>query len=109
MTAIMAVAMDILDDGGMAAYFAAVPGILREYGALQIAGSRDVRRIEGVSPPPPRVMVFAFPSLAAIDAFMADERYRPFRLMREQGAKSDILVFENAAEITKGMTKPGIQ
>jgi len=92
----MVVSMDIVDDAWMAPYFAVVPGILEEYGARQIAGAKDVRRIEGEGAAPQRMAIFSFPSIAAVDAFMADERYRPFRKAREIGAISDIFIFENA-------------
>lgn len=96
MAAVMIVSMTILDESWIAPYFAAVPAILAEYGAVSLAGSRDVRRIEGDGPPPERMAVLTFPSLDALDRFMADERYRPYRAMREAGSRSEIFVFENA-------------
>ena len=97
MAAFMIVQMDISDDGWIGAYFAHVPKLLAEYGAVSLAGGRDIRRIEGVAPTPDRIAVFSFPSLEAIDRFMADDRYRAHRDERRRGSASEILVFENAA------------
>ena len=96
MAAIMVVYMDIADDSWIAPYFAEVPAILAEYGGVSIAGSRDVKTVEGDGRAPDRVAVSSFPSLDAIDRFMADERYQHYRDLREKGATSRIFAFENA-------------
>jgi uncharacterized protein (DUF1330 family) len=96
MQAIMVVYMDITDPSWIKSYFAEVPKILAAYGAVSIAGSRRISRIEGTMKAPERMAIFSFPSLDAIDAFMNDENYKPFREARVQGSKSEIFVFENA-------------
>lgn len=96
MQAMMVVTMDILDDGWIAPYFDAVPSILARHGGVSVAASREILRVEGDMPVPQRIAIFRFPSLAAIERFIADEDYRPFREHRERGAKSQIFVFENA-------------
>lgn len=98
MAAIMVVTMDIIDDAWMATYFAEVPRLLDEYGARQVAGTRDVHRLEGVGKVPDRVAIFEFPSLEAIDAFFADDRYRALRQVREDSTRSEILFFDNAVQ-----------
>lgn len=96
MAAIMVIDMVIGDDVWEETYFAAVPSLLAEYGAFVLAGSRAVHCIEGDGAPPDRVAVLSFPSLDAVDRFMDDQRYAPFRQLREAGARSRILVFDNA-------------
>ena len=96
MAARMVVYMNISDDSWVELYFAAVPAIFAEYGGVSLAGSRAIRQVEGTGPTPQRMAVLSFPSLAAIDAFMADARYQKFRRLREQGATSEIFVFDNA-------------
>lgn len=96
MSAMMVVYMDILDEAWVAPYLAEVPDILSRHGAVCVAASREVRRIEGAMLPPERMAIFRFPSLEAIDRFMADESYRPLRDAREAGAASRIFIFENA-------------
>ena len=96
MAALMVVHMNITDDSWIEPYFAAVPAIFAEYGGVSLAGSREIRQLEGAGAAPQRMAVLSFPSLEAIDAFMADERYQSFRRMREQGATSEIFVFDNA-------------
>ena len=92
---IMLVSMTFRDMGWIEHYFAEVPKLLAEHGAVSLAGGRAIRRIEGEGAVPDRMAVLSFPSMAAVDAFMADPRYRPFREAREQGARSDIFVFPN--------------
>ena len=77
-------------------YFAEVPKLLAEYGAVSIAGAREIFRVEGALPVPDRIAAFTFPSLDAIHAFLADERYQEHRAARESGSASDIFIFENA-------------
>jgi uncharacterized protein (DUF1330 family) len=95
MSATMVVHMEILDSAWIPAYFAEVSKILAEYGAVSVAGSLDVKSLEGDTPPPGRIAVLSFPSLEAIDRFMADERYQVFKRTREKGSKTNIFVFEN--------------
>ena len=97
MAALMVVSMTISDESWTERYFAEVPKLLAEYGAVSVAGARDIRRVEGVAPAPDRMAVLSFPSLAAIDRFLADERYQTYRTSRERGSASHIFVFENAA------------
>lgn len=97
MTVLMVVTMTITDPAWIEPYFAAVPAILEDYGATSVAGSRSITRIEGEADVvPDRVAILSFPSLEAVTAFMADERYQPFRAARHQGSVAEILIFENA-------------
>ena len=97
MSAIMVVYMNIHDTAWIEPYYAAVPKLLAEHGAVSIAGARGaIARIEGAKAVPDRIAIFTFPSLDAIDRFMADERYQAYRRLREDGATSEIFVFENA-------------
>lgn len=96
MQAIMVVYMDITDPSWIKSYFEAVPQLLAEYGAVSIAGSRCISRLEGEMKEPDRIAIVSFPSMDAVHAFMSDEHYQPFRKAREQGAKTEIFVFENA-------------
>lgn len=96
MSAIMVVTMSLISEDWVFSYSRAVPDLLREYGARQIAGARDVIQLEGKERRTDRIAIFSFPSLSAIHAFMGDERYRPYRAAREKGADSEIFIFEDA-------------
>lgn len=97
MAVLMVVTMTITDPAWIEPYFAAVPTLLDDYGAKSIAGSRSIRRIEGKADAiPDRVAILSFPTMEAVDAFMADERYQPFRAARQSGSVAEILLFENA-------------
>ena len=92
----MVVYMNIIDESWMDEYFANVPPLLDEFGAVCLSTGRAVDSIEGDKDTPDRMTVIEFPSRGALDAFMADDRYRKYRDMREAGAKSNIFVFQNA-------------
>lgn len=97
MSAVMVIHMDIRDEGWIAPYFAAVPPLLAEYGAVPLAGSRSVHLLEGGGAAPDRLAVIRFPSLAHIDRFMADPRYQHYRALRENGSSAKLFVFEDEA------------
>jgi uncharacterized protein (DUF1330 family) len=96
MQAIMVVYMDITDPSWIDAYFDTVSQPFAEYGAVSIAGSRCISRLEGTMKEPDRLAIISFPSMHAIHAFMSDERYQPFRKARVQGTKKEMFIFENA-------------
>lgn len=98
MAAIMIISMNISDANWMERYFVEVPPLLAEYGAETLAGSRRIQRIEGEAPIPDRMAVMSFPSIDAIERFMADERYRPFKAARHAGSDTEIFIFENAVK-----------
>ncbi|KAJ8136542.1 hypothetical protein OY671_010245, partial [Metschnikowia pulcherrima] len=96
MSVVMLVTMHVHDDSWMTSYFEEVPKLLAEFGATSIAGSREIRRSEGTGPVPDRAAISTFPTMEAVDRFMADPRYQAFRIRRESATSSDIFVFENA-------------
>ena len=100
MPAVMIVYMRIERADWIERYFAEVPKLLAEYGAVSIAGARAIFQVEGAMPAPDRIAVFTFPSLDAIHAFLADERYQIHRTARTGGSSSEIFIFENA--VTNG-------
>lgn len=55
--------------------------------------SSDAGWIEGWVAPTDRMAV-TFPSLTAIDRFLADSRYSSYRQLRQGGASSEIFVFD---------------
>lgn len=97
MSAIMVVYMNIHDTSWIESYYAEVPQLLAEYGAVSLAGTRGgIVSVEGELAPPDRIAILNFPSIDAVNRFMADERYQMHRRCRESGATSEIFVFENA-------------
>ncbi|WP_206243661.1 DUF1330 domain-containing protein [Novosphingobium terrae] len=100
MEAFLVIAMDIKDDAWLAPYFDTVPDLLAEYGAVWVAASRHITRVEGEKPGPvpDRVAILRFPSRAALDSFFADPRYAPFRAMRLAGSDADLFAFESKSE-----------
>lgn len=94
--AMMVIYMDITDPSWVEPYFKVVPGLLEEYGAVNVGASRRISSIEGDWKAPERMAILSFPSMEKLKGFMADERYRPYKQAREKGAKTQIFVFENA-------------
>ena len=92
----MVVLMTLHDEAWTRPYFENVPAILADYGGVSVAGSRQITQFEGALPAPDRMAVLSFPSMEAVDGFMADARYQAFRRSRESGAASEIFVFPNA-------------
>ncbi|MHA3790094.1 DUF1330 domain-containing protein [Rhizorhabdus wittichii] len=96
MPAIMIVCMTMETDDWTQRYFVDVPALLKEYGASQLCGGRDVELLEGDGTAPDRAAVFEFPDLASVRRFMADPRYQPYLTERRAGSRSNIYLFENA-------------
>jgi uncharacterized protein (DUF1330 family) len=98
MSALMIIYMTISDESWIEPYFADVPRLLEDYGAVTVAGSRRIERIEGTMPVPHRMAVLRFPSVDAIRRFMADPRYQDHRDARHRGSSTEIFAFENAVK-----------
>jgi uncharacterized protein (DUF1330 family) len=94
MATYLLVTLTIHDVSWVKDYIANVPAILRSHGGEYLAVSRTVKRYEGEGPLPDQIAVFTFPSLAAVDAFMACPEYAPYRAARLAHATADILGFE---------------
>ncbi|MGX7927211.1 DUF1330 domain-containing protein [Tsuneonella sp. HG094] len=70
------------DSAWLAEYGEMVPPMVRKHGGELICRSQQFRRYEGDRPAPDYVIILQFPSLAAIDAFMSDPAYQPFKKAR---------------------------
>ncbi len=76
------------------AYLASVPALVRKHGGEYLDRGTKVKRYEGSATTPDHVTILTFPSLAAVDAFMADPDYAPFREARIAQTESDLVGFE---------------
>jgi uncharacterized protein (DUF1330 family) len=94
MSAFLVVQIRVHDPVWVADYLANVPRILRGFGGEYFAVSGPVAQFEGTVPPPHQVALFTFPSLQAIEEFMACDEYRPFKESRLAGATATIVGFE---------------
>jgi uncharacterized protein (DUF1330 family) len=93
MTAYFFGAMKTHDLGWMAGYQANVPAIMRRHGGEYVAVSKDVRRCEGDGFDPDAIVLATFPSMEAIDAFLSDADYRPYRAARLAATSGEAFAF----------------
>lgn len=78
------------DHGWIADYQANVPQIVTRFGGELVCRATDFERFEGEGDSPDYTVIFRFPSLEDVRAFMACPDYEPFRQARMAGATSDI-------------------
>jgi uncharacterized protein (DUF1330 family) len=87
------VTIKVHDSSWIATYSANVPAIVRKHGGEYFAVSESIKRYEGNTPDPDGIVLFSFPSIDAIDAFISDPDYGPYKLARLAGSSSDMLAF----------------
>lgn len=78
------------DEAWVAEYAAAVPPLVRKHGGEMVCRSTRFARYEGNGEEPDYVVVLKFPAMEAIDAFMNDPEYRPYKEARIAGTMSEI-------------------
>lgn len=84
--------IDRVDDPkAYARYKAAVPALVARHGGTYVARSTDVEVLEG-DRAPARVLVLAFPDVAAIHAMFDDPDYRAVADLRRRATTGTILV-----------------
>jgi uncharacterized protein (DUF1330 family) len=93
MMAYLLVTLKVHDPVWVDDYVANVPAIIRKHGGKYFAVSESVKRYEGTTPTPDQVALFTFPSIGAIDAFIADPDYAPYKAARLAASSADILAF----------------
>ena len=74
-------------------YQANVPAIVQRHGGKFLAISDRVKRLEGNGPNPDRAALMMFPSMDAVEAFVADADYAPYRAARLAASVGDAFAF----------------
>jgi uncharacterized protein (DUF1330 family) len=90
MTAYLVVTIKVRDPSWVEEYSANVPAIVRRHGGEYLAVSESIRRYEGDGPDPDAIVLFTFPSMEAIDAFISDPDYGPYRAARLAATSGDM-------------------
>ena len=93
MTTYLFVAMKVNDQSWVAEYQANVPSIVHKYGGEYFAVAETIKRYEGNGPDPDGIVLITFPSIEAIDSFLSDPDYHPYRAARRAAASGDVLAF----------------
>jgi uncharacterized protein (DUF1330 family) len=93
MAAYLFVTIKIRDPSWVAEYQANVPAIMRKHGGEYFAVSENIKRYEGDGPDPDAIVLFTFPSMEAIDAFVSDADYGPYRTARRAASSGNLFAF----------------
>jgi uncharacterized protein (DUF1330 family) len=96
MAAFMVVHLTMRDPSWLPEYLKHVPAIIKSHGGEFVGVSGAVARLEGNLPVPGQIGILSFPSTQAIELFLADERYQPYKDARNKGADVSIFSFEHA-------------
>lgn len=93
MAAYLFVAIKAHDLSWTEAYQIHVPAIMQRHGGDFVAVSDHVKRYEGTGLDPDRAVLVAFPTMEAIEAFVADPDYAPYRAARIAASSGDAYAF----------------
>ena len=85
--------IEVFDTAAYEDYKVAVVPIVAKYGGRYIVRGGQIKPIEGEAPKG-RVVVLEFANLAAAEAFLESDEYRPVADIRHQTAKSRIMIVE---------------
>jgi len=66
--------------------------VIAESAVLNLV-SENIEHFEGDGPDPDAIVLFTFPSMAAIDAFVSDADYRPYRTARRAASSGNLFAF----------------
>ncbi len=88
--------IDVHDPVGYRDYLAAISPIVEKHGGTYLARAGQTLNVEG-APPNGRIVLIAFPSLAAAKAFHASPEAQAAGDIRRRTATSRIFVVEGAA------------
>jgi len=85
--------VDVHDPDGFAAYRAAVPEVIAQFGGRYVARGGAITGVEGV-PPSGRIVIVEFPSKAQAEAFVQSAEYAPVAAIRQRTSSSRLFVVE---------------
>lgn len=80
--------LKIEDDAWIPDYAANVLDLVHRHGGRYLARSGNISVLEGSPPDVDMVAILEFPSMVALQAFMADPDYAPFARSRRAGTQS---------------------
>ena len=88
MTVYMIADIKVTDDRWVPAYAADVHRLVHKHGGSYLARSGNVRTLEGEPLETSLIALLAFPTAAAVEAFLADPAYAPYAAARKEGSVS---------------------
>jgi uncharacterized protein (DUF1330 family) len=93
MAAYLLVTIKVHDPSWMDEYAANVPAIVHKHGGEYLVVSESIKRYEGEGPDPDGIVLFTFPSMKAIDEFISDPDYGPYKAARLAASSSAMFGF----------------
>lgn len=88
--------IDLSDAAAYEPYKAAVPAIVARHGGEYLVRGGDFEVLEG-DWSPVRLVLFRFPDRAAINAFVNDPDYAPFKALRQRLATTNSVAVDGIA------------
>ncbi|MGA7451658.1 MAG: DUF1330 domain-containing protein [Rhodoplanes sp.] len=85
----------VTDDKWIPTYAASVHDIVHKHGGKYLARSGNVKTLEGQPSDATLIALIAFPSAAAVRAFLADPDYAPYAAARQAGSDSRIQLIDD--------------
>jgi hypothetical protein len=85
--------VDVHDPEGFAAYRAAVPEVIAQFGGRYVARGGAITGVEGEAPTG-RIVIVEFPSKAQAEAFVQSAEYAPVAAIRQRTSSSRLFVVE---------------
>ena len=88
MTVYVIADIKVTDDKWVPAYAASVHELVHKHGGRYLSRSGNVKTLEGQPLDTSLIALIEFPSAAAVDGFVTDPDYAPFRASRRNGSES---------------------
>jgi uncharacterized protein (DUF1330 family) len=85
----------VMDNKWIPTYAASVHDIVHKHGGKYLARSGNVKTLEGKPSDATLIALIAFPSVAAVRAFLADPDYAPYAAARQAGSDSRIQLIDD--------------
>lgn len=93
MPAYIIVDLEVKDAAGIQEYARNAAPIVRKHGGEYLAVSDASRTLEG-NWRPHRLVLVRFPNMQAIDAFISDPEYAPWKALRLRASEGSMIAFE---------------
>jgi uncharacterized protein (DUF1330 family) len=95
MTVYLIADIKITNDGWVPEYATSVHHLVHRHGGRYLARSGNVKTLEGKPLDTTPIAIMEFPSVKAVDAFLADAEYAPYGASRQAGSDSRFQMIDN--------------
>lgn len=88
--------IEVTDDGWVPDYAAHVHELVARHGGRYLSRSGNIDTLEGEAPASTLVALIEFPDRGAVEAFVTDPDYAPYRQARQAGSRSRLRVIDDS-------------